>query len=156
MDADVNLTPGFYQLTRDVENPSADRRKSRDWTAEPVFREGLVVYLRPKLQDTDWMAFERVGNRWSHQSFPLHHPAAHALASALEKIPEDLDCLLHRLGCHTDDLLVKLHQIGKLSLADIEDAKNRIDIDYEISDHKAGHHSDEDTTYERQRCPLCE
>lgn len=39
-----DLKPGMYEITRDVQNPKADRRKSdRDFSALPMWRKGLRV-----------------------------------------------------------------------------------------------------------------
>jgi hypothetical protein len=40
------LSEGIYKLSRDVKNPHPDKRKTREWTAEPVLKAGRQFIVR--------------------------------------------------------------------------------------------------------------
>src|SRR5678816_2278943 len=42
-----DLRPGLFVLTRDVQNPLADKRHKYDWTLWPAWKAGTVFVVRP-------------------------------------------------------------------------------------------------------------
>lgn len=49
------LRPGLYRLAQDVTNPSADRRRKRDWVSAVTFPAGMLLrlhYTRNRSNDT--------------------------------------------------------------------------------------------------------
>ena len=41
----MNLTPGLYTLSRDVQNPTPDRRQKHDWRALVTWEKGTEFYV---------------------------------------------------------------------------------------------------------------
>lgn len=94
-----DLTDGLYVLTRDVLNPHPDRRKRRDWTAEPMWAAGAEFTVRTWV-DADINpelpmycaeishANRHVGCAWwgGGESNSRSHEKAVALVAALEPV----------------------------------------------------------------------
>lgn len=150
--AELTISPGFYRLTRDVENPQPDRRQKHDWSAEVVWKKGLLFYVRPSNRAYDYVRIELVGHRWRSQNIAAHGEKGQALIPALVFIAEDFDCVMHRLGVSADNLLAKLYEMEKIELADLDEANRQLELDYTIEDHKNGHHS----AKKDKGCPYCQ
>ena len=90
----LKLIPGTYRLTRNVENPKADRRVKEDWTHHAVWMAGdefIVEQARWPRHDGDDLEFLRivkVGHRWRHENVSESQAEQFAaLCSALEPCP---------------------------------------------------------------------
>jgi hypothetical protein len=123
----------FYQLTKDVKNPEPDRRK-KSLDALPVWPAGTIVFHRqqrypsPAKDDGTMVTLLRLefyGQR-SHagqHAVNEHWDAYKLIADAVGKpLEEDFDMLLFRLDHSGRYLLEQLHTMGKVSLAEIEEA----------------------------------
>ena len=115
----MTIKPGTYKLERDVENPSADRRVKRNWTALPTWRAGceFLVVLHERDLDASLLAelpeevrekartsmhyvtIHLVGHRWSHHAIgPGHDEQYAALVAALVPVEESNEAMFTRLG----------------------------------------------------------
>lgn len=72
------LKPGTYKLSRSVENPRPDRRKSRDWRAEPKWDKDteFLVESEARFERDDeptatWTRICLVGHRYKHESITM-------------------------------------------------------------------------------------
>jgi len=117
-----NLKAGTYKLSRDVENPHPDRRKTRDWRAIPLWKAGTEFLVQTYGRETNslidsvkseltpeqierierkvsYSVIQLVGHRWSHEYIgPGNVEQYTALGAALEPIPESHEAMFTRLG----------------------------------------------------------
>lgn len=122
----MEIKPGYYQLTRDVQNPHADRRVNplRNVAKAAFWPKGTRVQVLETEKDKTTLAIEfpeykyRISNRilsWD-DAFAL-------LTEALDPVTESFSEFLTRVS---DDLhihheiLEQLHKQGLISLDDIE------------------------------------
>lgn len=126
----MDLTPGTYTLSCDVQNPEPDRRKSYDWTARALWQKGATyVVSEEDLPMPDGMPDRKVlmvapQNAMIYR-VPLSSPKGQAIALHLLPIEEQVSDWLRRqeLGLHyAPDILDRLVAIGKLSRVDVEAA----------------------------------
>lgn len=120
--SEPNIPAGTYKLSRDVQNPKADRRHTRDWRKVPIWNRGsrfvvkeqrrmgdkhlaevtvgldheVVAELRAKDRYT---VVELAGSRWpgSHRIGPGDEEQYAALASALVPCEESLSQFMTRI-----------------------------------------------------------
>lgn len=124
----MKLAPGSYMLSRDVVNPTPDRRHKHDWRMRPVWRAGMELVVREEraapLLDEAWLAslteehrraviarvnethgllIEAVGDRWpSLHRIGEGNEAYAALAVAMVPIAEEsLEAFLARIQCES-------------------------------------------------------
>lgn len=102
------LKPGVYRLTKTVQNPKADRRKKREWTALPEWERGdmFVVFEkiaaqtipidnhRDAIEVPATMGLKMVGYRYHHNQTAAHWEA---IAPHLEPVVEDTNAMMTRL-----------------------------------------------------------
>jgi hypothetical protein len=107
-----------YVLTRDVSNPEPDRRKTRAWTMDPIWRSGLrvvcTIWERIELRAAGY--YDDLG-RW-HAGFP-------AFVDALAPAPRDFANVMFGLNRSPSNdvgraVLEELVRQGKITLDDIE------------------------------------
>lgn len=102
-----------YQLTRDVINPSPDRRQRHDWRALETWKawtrfyahtrnfahgsalDGLSDEAKLRVSERDREIWIYTG-RYSHQDIGPNYPAYALIVSALEPV-EDFDALMHEI-----------------------------------------------------------
>lgn len=116
------LEPGTYKLSRDVKNPTPDRRFKNDWRFRPEWKAGTEFLVVGKTHDmlteedvanlnvteeqrakirrkVQYVAICLVGHRWAHDSIgPGQDEQFAALADALEPCDESHDAFFTRLG----------------------------------------------------------
>ncbi|MFZ2152086.1 MAG: hypothetical protein WAV09_03200 [Minisyncoccia bacterium] len=114
-----------YRLTRDVTNPSLDRRERYDvarlpWTAGDVFRASVRGDSRRELK----ALFIGGTPRQAHHQVNEHHDGFEALVSALELLPESPSdvCARYFMEDMQHAVLRRLFEIGKITLDDIDAA----------------------------------
>ena len=114
----------FYKVTKDIENPCADRRKRNTWNAEPVIKAGLVLEFRCGY-------FEKGFDACMPRSplFPL-------LVEAVEAVPDSAFTILSRYNQKREacDLIDNLVKAGKISYEDVEKEAARMQKQDEIED----------------------
>lgn len=113
-----DLKAGTYRLTRDVENPGADRRHKNDWRMAPVWKAGAEFVVTQHKRDVEaavgaaltpeqraalearltYYTIVAVGNRWHHTIGPGNEDQYTALVEALEPCPESHEAMFTRLG----------------------------------------------------------
>jgi len=141
---DVDIPPGTYKLARDVQNPTPDRRHTRDWRKMPVWNQGsrfvvkeqrrmgdkhlaevtagldpdVVAELRAKDRYT---VVELAGSRWpgSHRIGPGDEEQYAALAAALTPCEESLSQFMTRIDCESG-FVEWLVENDKITRADLE------------------------------------
>jgi len=123
--AGPQIEQGHYVLTRDVKNPKPDRR-SKEWNKLEMWPKGTQVYVRYTNINSQ---IEFIESRWpTLQSIDSYSEAYDVIAAALEPAKETYKRLLHRIGVHnTWWVLKRLVVMGKVTLADIEQAVNEED-----------------------------
>lgn len=132
------LKPGYYRLSRDVENPDPDRRKSRDVTALPVWKAGTRIAVRIFLPDVEGVPHLEI--EWPDDRHAIltrraeWHGQYKAIAPALEPIEMDLDLTLHKMGASDYRVLDWLVRHGHVTLAQIEEAALGIDEENHLED----------------------
>lgn len=132
------LKVGYYELKRNIPNPSADRRKTND----PMRAETLVRGLRfravrnpdrnglPGRDPEVAEVLKSVGLRWSHDISPWSDTAQwNALVGVIEPVPLDLEFLLAELGSarSAEYLLEELVDMGVVTLDHVRAAAQSLD-----------------------------
>lgn len=158
----MKIEEGIYTLNRDVENPSPDRRRKRETTAEPVWSKGSrwVVEDQHYMNYSKEVSVEELRKKqpfalyrvYSHGDRPgsgvmLDSPQGQALWIAMEKQPETAGEVLERAGFMGPGAAMErtfgtvfsvLIEAGKLKLEDIkwavEQFKDEGDTDDEEED----------------------
>lgn len=141
---DITIPPGAYKLARDVQNPSPDRRYSRDWRKMPVWDKGtqFVVREQRRMGDrhlaevTAGLEPDVVAELLARDRYTVvelagdHHASLHrigpgddeqyaALAGALVAVEETLAQFMTRIDCESG-FTEWLLENGKISRADLE------------------------------------
>src|SRR6185436_12290051 len=141
---DVDIPPGTYKLARDVQNPTPDRRHTRDWRKMPVWNQGsrFVVKEQRRMGDTHlaevtagldpdvvaelrakdrYTVVELAGSRWpgSHRIGPGDEEQYAALAAALTPCEESLSQFMTRIDCESG-FVEWLVENDKITRADLE------------------------------------
>ena len=138
------IPSGFYRIDRDVKNPRADRRVTRDWSKAPVWAAGTEFVVREQQRMStrhldesvadlppDVVAKLRARNTYTvvelagdrhpslHRVGPGHAEQYAALAAALVPTAESVDQFMTRIDC--DSGFVK-HLVGRgaIARADLE------------------------------------
>lgn len=122
------LKPGTYKLTRDLLNPSADRRHKRDWREFEFWREGWEFLVQDRESGGHpYTQIVLVGHRWTHQAIgPGHKEKYAALEAALVPCAESNEAMFTALG--VDDHFARfLVRSGKLD----EDAFRKLWAEYQ-------------------------
>jgi hypothetical protein len=111
------LKPGTYKLSRDVANPTPDRRKKRDWRSSPSWTEGtelLVQVANDRATEDCYTLITLVGERRTYMAIgPGHLDQFIALESALVQCEESDDAMLTALGV-SDNFAQWLAKSGKI------------------------------------------
>lgn len=91
-----DLKPGMYEITQDIKNPKADRRKSdRDFSALPMWRKGLRVCVEIEVSENklhpNRATIFRAGDYSFHgvtgrENGEHNHPGFDALVAALQPV----------------------------------------------------------------------
>jgi hypothetical protein len=123
--AGKKIEPGHYELSCDVKNPKPDRR-SKDWNKHERWPAGTKIYVRQTNIDNE---IEFIDSRWPLlHSISTYSEAYDAIGAALKPVEETYRRLLHRLSVqNTYWLLKRLVIMGKITLADIEQASREED-----------------------------
>lgn len=99
---EITIAPGTYQLVRDIANPDVDRRFTRDWTKEPVFKAGTkylvqaysTVTMTKAADGVDASlvsyAITQIGARQMHRIY-THSEVGQLLVAAFIRIEESFD-----------------------------------------------------------------
>jgi hypothetical protein len=120
------IPPGCYRLDRDVKNPRADRRATRDWSKSAVWQRGLEFVVREQrrisTRDFDesvaglpadvadqlrvrnaYTVVELAGDRHAglHRIGPGHAEQYAALAEALVQTEESITQFMTRIDCNS-------------------------------------------------------
>lgn len=144
-----DIPPGAYELARDVKNPRADRRATRDWRKLPVWDKGTQFVVKEqrrmgdrhlaevtagldpetvaRLQANDrYTVVELAGNRWPiiHRVGPGDETQYAALAAALVPSEESVIQFMTRIDC-TNGFVVWLVEHGHVLREDLEKWWNR-------------------------------
>lgn len=130
--------PGAYRLTRDVKNRTPDRRKTRDFTAQPVWPAGLVVVVKPMAEPipSGWLPdgqsapaaprrMEILSSEGQYPSlYPIHQHDDRFwdLAAAMGAIPHELETIQIQFGVNDRALLHLLLDSRRVNLLQIVDA----------------------------------
>ena len=114
------LKPGMYKLSRDVVNPSPDRRKKRDWRSLPSWTEGTEFLVREQNCDGISLGYTTiclVGDRSAYSAIgPGNADRYHALESAMIQCEESDDAMLTEMGVY-DNFAQWLAKSGKIERA---------------------------------------
>lgn len=88
------LPVGAYVLTQDVPNPVRDKRMTRDWRHEEVFKKGLIVRIVAHVHDVGPMnvtLFEvEPWGQWSHQTLKLDEARFQAMLPHLAAVMDPI------------------------------------------------------------------
>lgn len=118
-----------YILTHDVTNPNADRRKTHDWRAVPLWKAGTRFYTSTEHLGEKEFVILYTG-KWIHNCVYEASTTFLLLAEHLQEAPADFDSLLHYCkSMHSESpyyILENLFETGKVSSEDIIEASKRI------------------------------
>lgn len=129
------IKPGSYRLSRDVQNPTPDRRHKDDWSKWPMWKAGteflaieqsrdlpiddpdLSEEQRAKLRAVDrYVTLRMVGPRFAslYERGPGHEEQYRALVDALEPSVESFDAMFERLHARSEHFARWLLESGRL------------------------------------------
>lgn len=122
------IIEGLYTVSKDVRMPYSDKRKSRDWRAEPVIRAGreFIVRAEPKFAGPDETVLQlcigaRDDNFWGLHSVRVDDRDYADLIDALEPLKDNtIDGVLDRYGLKKRDLLDELLERGHVTVEALE------------------------------------
>ncbi len=132
------LRPGMIvRLSRDVPNPTPDRRRKLDPMEAPVWKKGMRFYLQSHRQDPEITGAECLN--WRDGSIHRSHDGWEAFVAALEPEPPSVRGILEAGYCgrlHSAsaswfvDVIERFVERGRVSLDDvavaISDADNSV------------------------------
>lgn len=124
-----DLKPGMVvELTRDVTNPKPDRRSTRQFASDVVWKQGERLLVR----NLDYLGLETGRGSVSHI-----HLGFEQLVDAAEPVDPDFHSVMlaingtSRYMDYSYSILEVLVRAGKISLQDIKDAARKSDEDDE-------------------------
>lgn len=124
----IKLEPGYYWLDEPVENPKPDRRQKYAFDAKDTFPAGLWEFSQYGERDVGFLCKVRRDGETSI-GLPISLEQAQAVAAHLRpyKKTSIATVLCDGETRDTHSILVKLLEMGRLSLIDVKDAIDAID-----------------------------
>jgi len=126
------LVPGMYEISVDVKNPKADRRKStRNFSSWAVWPKGKRVRVVEDFEHKGLFTvfppngYEHCGVRGRHGG-KFAHPGLEALVAALRPV-EMTDLEWVRAFMSAEEILVQLLKMKKLTRADLVEVRACVD-----------------------------
>jgi hypothetical protein len=132
----TTLQPGTYILTRDVQNPSPDRRQRHDWRARETWEQGMKFSVFEIRQDKSLVIYRQ----GSSQPVYSHEPKFILLASsgAMKRIDEAPSDWLKResanAGLEAIAILDAFVECEIITLDDVREMSKLVDAVDSVSD----------------------
>jgi hypothetical protein len=121
-----DLKPGMYVVGADVDNPKADRRKSRNLSAAPKWMKGLRVVVSEDWELKGLFTVAQIGvfnGVQGRRGGRMNHPGFEALIAALEPVEWTTgEWVQVHINC-PNRVLVRLLDGGKITRQDVLNAR---------------------------------